>query len=380
MSNSVFPEDIMLCILARLPVKSIIRFTSVCKPWRKLFSTQEFVRMHHDQFSSDSKKYSFMVHRISESLTDTMSLFNLESNEKEPTILDHPFSYIRIGIDIVGCCNGLFCVNPPAFGQLIVFWNPAMNMSKRVWPSKLAGDSETVSLGFGYDAVGADFKVVRIVYLKNRRDGQYMDVDWVDVYSVNSRSWVTVEVDFQFSVFQTKSDVIVNGNPHWVATVNENENGKSGPVEVLICFDVTELVFKVVSLSTLYHDEEANVELVNWKGCLGALVFASENQRVESLDVWVFDDVEQIWRNTHTFGPIKKNVYRLLLCWKNGKILGECPDGKLFVFDPETGCVKDLFYGAQQSQTFEIYGYTESLSYVKGMEKEKVRGRKRWRG
>ncbi|GFP95432.1 hypothetical protein PHJA_001687500 [Phtheirospermum japonicum] len=198
-----------------------------------------------------------------------------------------------------------------------------------------------------------------------------MRINGFELYSVNSGSWRTIEVGFQFGAFQTKSDLIVNGNPYWVAMMDENE--------VLVCFDVTKLAFEIVSLLTLDHDEDAEVELVDWNGCLGALVFSRESERVEYVDVWVFDDVEQIWRKVRTFGPIEMNVYRFLLCLKNGKILGERPDSKLFVFDTETGCVNELFYGARQSEAFEIYGYTESLAYIKGMDKVNVvRGRKRW--
>ncbi|KAK6158351.1 hypothetical protein DH2020_005665 [Rehmannia glutinosa] len=288
MANCVFPEDLMLCILTRLPVKSIIRFKSVCKPWCQLFSTPEFIKMHHVQFSSDPKNQSFIVHRIDKNYSNTISLFNIKSNVKKQMILDHPFSSTHVIIDV-------FSITIPS--------------------SKVDFEAhQMVSLGFRYDAERADFKVVRIFSLK-------MNIIGVEVYSVNSDSWRTIEVDFQFNVLETKSVVIVNGNPYWVAKVDRNDRAKSE-------FD---------------------------------------NERVESLDAWVFDDGEQIWRKDHTFRPIEVNMDRLLWCSKKGEILGERADGKLFVFDPKSGCVKFLFYTARQPQSFETHRYAESLAYIKGM-------------
>ncbi|KAK6118003.1 hypothetical protein DH2020_048258 [Rehmannia glutinosa] len=371
MADCVFPEDIMLCIVTRLPVKSILRFKSVCKPWCELFSTPEFIKMHHGQFSSDPKNQSFIVHRVNKNSSNTMSLFSIESNVKKLTILDHPFSSIHLEIDTMGCCNGLVCLYIPPFGQIIVLWNPAMKLSMELPSSKVDfGAHQNVSLGFGYDAQRADFKVVRIFSSK-------MGITGVEVYSVNSDSWRTIEVDFQFNVLQTKNVVIVNGNPYWVAKVDRNDSAKSEFSEVLVCFDVTKLVFKIVPLSTLYMEVEEAVGLVDWNGSLGGLVCTIDNERVKSVDGWVFDDGEQIWRKDYTFGPIEVNMDRLLWCSKNGKILGERADGKLFVFDPKTGCVKFLFYAAQRPQSFRINRYAESLSYMKGMRQVNARRKRK---
>ncbi|KAK6117993.1 hypothetical protein DH2020_048265 [Rehmannia glutinosa] len=235
MANCVLHDDIMLCILARLPVKSILRFRSVCKPWCELFSTPHFVKMHHGQFSSDPKNQSFIICSKTAKFCTTASLLNIESNEKKPTIIDYPYPYINNRPkSIVGCYNGLICLNDCG----ITMWNPAMNLSKSIQLSNAYfGGFERVSLGFGYDAKGADFKVVRIVNFLE------MSIAGVEVYSVNSDSWRTIEVDFQFRVLRTTCDVIVNGNPYWLA--------KSDHGEVLVCFDVTKLVFKIVSLSSL---------------------------------------------------------------------------------------------------------------------------------
>ncbi|KAI9177094.1 hypothetical protein LWI28_010972 [Acer negundo] len=41
-----FPNEVVVDILSKLPVKSLIRFKSVCKPWRALFGDPKFIEMH----------------------------------------------------------------------------------------------------------------------------------------------------------------------------------------------------------------------------------------------------------------------------------------------------------------------------------------------
>ncbi|KAL3642445.1 hypothetical protein CASFOL_013260 [Castilleja foliolosa] len=278
MANNVLPEELMLCILGRLPVKTIIRFKSVCKPWFHLFSTPEFKKLHQTQFSSDPKNQSFIFHskKYRSDPRYLFSIFNIESGEKMPTILDHPFAHSQKNeLDFVGCCNGLVCIHS---GQEIVLWNPAMKLSKTV-ALKEFGHLKEVSLGFGYDAMGDDFKVVMIVEVASTEN-----ITSVEIYSANLDSWVTIDVGFQFHGIRAKKELIVNGNPYWGAWVDG--------IQILVCFDVLELVFKIVPMPTTYGpdllgldqetdtkiwtDTERDVELVDWNGAPATLVIDYE--------------------------------------------------------------------------------------------------------
>ncbi|KAL3628781.1 hypothetical protein CASFOL_027827 [Castilleja foliolosa] len=341
-------EDLVLCVLARLPVKSIFRFKSVCKSWNHLFSTQEFVRMQV-KLSTESKNQSLLVHVVDKNGSNTFSVFNIESNEK---ILAQQLDYTLI--DIVGCCRGLVCIRGGQGG--FVLWNPAMNLSKTVLPSKDRRYFRSPSPGFGYDAEGDDFKVVRIVCLKDKRKFE-MFVSYVEVYSVNSDSWTTIDPGFQFSKVPNRSDATVNGNPYWLVRVDKND--------VLICFNMSKLVFKIVPLSTLdYNNEKMDVEFADLKGSFGAFVFTWRHLFV---NVWVFDDVEQVWTKSHS---VKMNP--VLQCLNYLRLLGMRQKGQLFV-NSETKCVEGLFNDGHE---FEIYDYTASLAYIQGMEKVTL---KEWR-
>ncbi|KAL3628802.1 hypothetical protein CASFOL_027848 [Castilleja foliolosa] len=323
LADCVFPEEIMLCILTRLPVKSILRFRSVCKPWSNFFSTPEFRKMHQ-----------------------VMSLFEIDSDETKPKILDHPRPDIRHK-EIVGCCNGLIClIRPHLVLSNIVLWNPAMKLYKYV---RVLGNVsffssiKTKSLGFGYDAERDDYKVVRIFCFLEKEE------DDVGVLLLH------------------KNSVIVNGNPYWVAEVEE-DSSMSRVGEFLVCFDVRRMVFKAVPLHNLDSDTE-HATLMDWKESLGSLVCTRDyDNMTKPLHVLVFDDGDRIWRKAYTFGPIEVDVGRVLECSVNVKMLC-CKDEKLFVFDPETGWVK--FYESERPLlVIHSFLYTERLTWITGMESE----------
>ncbi|KAL3628767.1 hypothetical protein CASFOL_027813 [Castilleja foliolosa] len=298
---------------------------------------------------------------------ELISVFNIESNEKKAKILDHPFDYTQVRIDIVGCCRGLVCIKR---GKGLVLWNPAMNLSKTLSPLK---DHESESLGFGYDAEVDDFKVVRIVWLK--KYGKFgICVSCVEVYSVNSDSWTTIDPGLfsELSISWINNRVTVNGNPCWF--------GRNDVIKdlLIICFDMSKLVFKIVTLSNLdYNKAKQGIEIVDLNGSLGALVVTWKDrwenmERIEYVDYWVYDDGEQIWTKSHSVGPIEVKMNRVLRCLKDGRVLGMQPKGQLIVFNSETKCVKGLF---NVGHKIEIYDYAASLAYIQGMEKVTLRKR-----
>ncbi|KAI8558423.1 hypothetical protein RHMOL_Rhmol04G0092000 [Rhododendron molle] len=50
------PNDLLIEILARLPSASLLRFKSVCKPWRSLIRSPSFVTKHLNQSITKSER------------------------------------------------------------------------------------------------------------------------------------------------------------------------------------------------------------------------------------------------------------------------------------------------------------------------------------
>ncbi|BBH01578.1 F-box and associated interaction domains-containing protein [Prunus dulcis] len=63
-----FPQEIIHEILFRLPVKSLINCTSVCKPWRSMIMNQSFIQAHFSHtvdFANQKDIDLLLFHRIS---------------------------------------------------------------------------------------------------------------------------------------------------------------------------------------------------------------------------------------------------------------------------------------------------------------------------
>ncbi|KAL3628719.1 hypothetical protein CASFOL_027765 [Castilleja foliolosa] len=332
MADCVLPLDMMLCILTRLPVKSIQRFKSVCKPLRDVLSSPEFAKMHRAQFPLNPKNQSVIICKRIIKYDQTIPMPQVHySVEKEPIPFPQVY-YFAESVEIIGCCNGLICMNflkRKWSDQRLALWNPALNNMSTCLPVPEIeiGSPSLVSTGFGYNEETDDFKVILIVESREIKNSSV-----VMVYSSNSNSWSKIDMVFQFIMLEDTNNVILNGCPYWEASVD----GKW----VLVCFDVRKMVFKIVPGPSVIIMELGDRLFVDWKGDLGVIVCGKEN--LNSLDVWVFNDVGKTgWTKKCSFGSNGVNMDRLWECLKNGKIItGECLEGgNVFALDTENGGV-----------------------------------------
>ncbi|KAI3930854.1 hypothetical protein MKW92_012096, partial [Papaver armeniacum] len=56
----LLPNDVFLEILMCLPVKSLLRFKSVCKSWYALIKSSDFIHRHANMIDSKSKLGTFI--------------------------------------------------------------------------------------------------------------------------------------------------------------------------------------------------------------------------------------------------------------------------------------------------------------------------------
>ncbi|KAL3642417.1 hypothetical protein CASFOL_013232 [Castilleja foliolosa] len=270
---------------------------------------------------------------------------------------------LSIGLSVgdeVQCDVDIYCILGLGIGL-------SVGDGLRVSENENFTDTETVSLGFGYDAERDDYKVVRIVCFQEKEEEDNVGVS-IDVYSVNTDSWITIKPDFKFVVFLPQSIAFVNGNPYWVAEVENGDGFMS--CRFLVCFDVRRMVLKAFPMNNRNLDPSyEHVTFIDWKGSLASLVYTRDSDtRVESLYVLVFDEDDQIWRKVHTFGPIVVDEALVWECSRNEKML--CfKYGRLLMFDPVNGRVK-VYENEQPLLLNRPHLYTEGLTCIKGMESE----------
>ncbi|PHT77438.1 hypothetical protein T459_20960 [Capsicum annuum] len=132
-SKKYFPEEILVEILIRLPVKSLVRFRCVSKSWKTLIS-DEYFKAKHCNHAKKNKK--ILIARM---LFDDVGIGHWDfSCSYYSCCLSSPLSSARPlqklgcpsnhnGYNKICCCDGLSLLLCPSGGYLL--WNPSTNES-----------------------------------------------------------------------------------------------------------------------------------------------------------------------------------------------------------------------------------------------------------
>ena len=131
-------DHIVLNILARLPVKSIIKFRCVCKAWYSSITELHFIFTH--LINNNNKKdkdvdYLVRIQHANEkamypcyySTVCTVTCDRTFNRIFEYQITnDFPIEFVHI----VGSCNGVLCLtdfrSSDPYGNAIYLWNPSI--------------------------------------------------------------------------------------------------------------------------------------------------------------------------------------------------------------------------------------------------------------
>lgn len=216
MTSSHIPDELINNILLRLPVKPLLRFRCVCKPWCSLIDSSTFVKEHLRKNVESYPDSGIIFRDLPKSkifyLGDVNSLC-----DSTPVEVANPVKTFLSGAEFVGSCNGLVCLyNSERHGNHeALLWNPATRKCKKLptppehipQPNILIGSSV---IGFGYDHVNDDYKVVRTV------DSQIYGI-MVSVYSLNSNSWKRAETITNRIRLTGPFGECVNGSSYWLA-------------------------------------------------------------------------------------------------------------------------------------------------------------------
>ncbi|KAH0696858.1 hypothetical protein KY290_014277 [Solanum tuberosum] len=356
-SDCIFPRETISNILSHLPVKTLLRFRCVCKPWRNLISKPNFIDTHlHRSSSLQPTNSPILIHTRHVKSTDhVLSLF--DSPESSVTELDNPFPFFFHEMAVVGSCNGIVCLCKPPWGDVITLWNPMMRKCMAVQLSKkkpLMGVHSGVSIGLAYDSQENDFIILSLLCF---RVGSRVP-DEVEMCSTKSFCWKQVKNEVGFRVLGPCCNVIIKGVPYWTALV-EDEYGLR---EVLVYFDVSRKVFEKLPMPGITVGTQW--QLVDLEDSVGMLIWAKTDKY--NVDVWVMDD-EDGWSKKCNVGLVF-GFDRIIGCLRNGDIVAEDENGVLLLFDPVTNSVKaKLCIDNAKRGSSVIFNYSESLVLIGGM-------------
>lgn len=216
--TSHISDDLVNNILLRLPVKHLLRCRCVSKPWCSLIDSSMFVKKHLQRTIECSPDSSLVCESDSNFyLADVDNSCDITAVE-----VPDPLKTFLSGTLYVGSCNGLVCLwkNDYKDGCDIYLWNPATRKATQLpkppdhvpFPAMLIGSA---LVGFGYDNVNDDYKVMTTV------DSQIWGI-MVAVYSFKGNSWTRAETITNRYRISGHFGRYANGSLYWFARKDSN--------------------------------------------------------------------------------------------------------------------------------------------------------------
>ncbi|GLT40791.1 hypothetical protein SLA2020_148990 [Shorea laevis] len=294
--NSV-PEDLIVDIFAKLPVKSLIRFMCLSKSCYQAISDPQFFRLHLHHSNQSNKQF---VLQISGGPLTLQSLsFCHHQLLREPVTLDQPILLLSDWRwEMVGSCNGVLCftTSPQSIHYLGIL-NPSIKKLKLVlfpnleysfYPSiglyrSLDETYISTEIGFGFDSRTSEFKIVIIFR-------EFDSERWrqVQVYSLRKNSWKVLSNVPNSLYYMYEPQVVVNGAFYWFV------NSVISDCLSILMFDFTEETFKEIKMPDCFDEDLGEfVRLGEVKGKLSLLllVYLDEDSSAgDSLEMWMMED------------------------------------------------------------------------------------------
>ncbi|XP_061341819.1 F-box/kelch-repeat protein At3g23880-like [Gastrolobium bilobum] len=228
------PDELIVEILLRLPVRSLLRFKCVCKSWLTFISDPQFAKSQFDLATPTHRlflepAYPPLVVPIDTeaSLHDDSAIVHLTVPH---TLFPSLHSYY---LQIYGSCRGFILLRYVNYDNIFL-WNPSTGAQKLLpYPHQLVPRyREEFLYGFGYDSSTDDYLIVIWVW----------HTDWksdIHFFSFKTNSWNKTEGinfphgDYLEEIF--RFGLLLNGALHWLAYPN-------GSVihNTIVAFDLTE--------------------------------------------------------------------------------------------------------------------------------------------
>ncbi|KAI8557018.1 hypothetical protein RHMOL_Rhmol05G0301400 [Rhododendron molle] len=360
--------EITIEILSRLPVKSLLRFKSVCKTWYDLIKTPDFISKHLLNHSTLNHTPLLVTSSIRGTKNHEMSLlFNDGLNNGS---INLGFPLINC-FSIAGICNGLVCVRLSPLGYRLILCNPSTRQfreipgAERNWEEENMQHVEHVSFGFGFHSSANDYKLIRIVlYSTPSRENNIR----ADLYVMSTNTWTAIDVKLLFffgemneyggydtisQIEGSSTSALLNGVFYWPALVFPSL--PTDPV-VVMSFDMGNEVFRrittpVVLGGTWYG---ANLQCMELNDKLD-LVVSPPKER--GFDVWVLNEMESSWTHQVKVGSFPRIASEM----GNGKysritVVGGLKNGELLVTgDNVSGELKLFPYDIKIRETMDLY-------------------------
>ena len=307
-----FPEEILAEILPRLPVKSVNKFTRVCKSWNSLIKSCTFadnylsrsLLIQSEHYTKNDGRQLFLLKQIGgKYYSSTLSYYKDNPNPgfggakftellKPPTLddINRRYEVLRM----VGTCNGLILVASCGYAHASdptpIIWNPSARKYV-ILPGPCINISSTRAENlpeqtyfFGYDCRTNDYKVLRIVSISRRVK--------IEVYSLAKGYWKSPRSSFPayFMAVHVFENVFVNGALHWILPRDRNLDEY-----LIVSFDLGTELFHKITMPEALRKKGSNCYVLRRGESLALIEIEStflDNERhfVHQLHLWVMKE------------------------------------------------------------------------------------------
>ncbi|PON58296.1 F-box domain containing protein [Trema orientale] len=389
-SDRFLPEEIITDMLVRLDVKSLMRCKCVCKSWRSLISELRFAKLHV-QRQPHSLIIPACVHSPFWQGTEFL-IYSFE-NPDEHSTYKFPMTIEKSTESMVveGCDNGVLCVRALPHNT-VYLWNPATNEVKKLPPSPASDQwlHPSIRVGFGYDTLTNDFKVVRVcAQVDTCFFGRYSNVA---VYSLRTNSWKKIEMPYKFSslgasytYFFTSTiseiPVALNDCVHWLWSFGRSPvygDVDRDLMSGIVAFDLSTEVFELINLPQ--HVKEFKVKTIG--KVFEQLSFVMLDPH-KSIEIYVMKEygVSDSWIKYSTIKQLECPIplheadeYQLINFANLCDIVLIHSSKSTLCYDVEA---KEFICSSEDLPVCEYNTYVESIFQIKGEHKTSDQGRRK---
>ncbi|XP_026423061.1 F-box/kelch-repeat protein At3g06240-like isoform X3 [Papaver somniferum] len=303
------PEDMIVIIVSKLPVKSISRFRCVCKRWCELFKNPKFIKTHlhhaieNNKFSVllDTNFAAYLIGSDDENRGVYKTIdFDLTSSLSYPMAVrtDLPQDTFLPGYLRIYSCDGLIVLSTGS-RKMICLWNPSTREYKDI-PTPTSNLEGFSRYGVCYDWKIDDYKLFKLV-----ANPEFSITSEVWVSRLGSNSWNNIG-NLSYNVNRSNNMCVkpLNGIIHWI-----------GDTEVIVSFDIVEERTKEIQVPSCYlHDcrysyEDMEVVVLGEELCLSVHPSGESN-----IELWIMKDygVTDSWTKIFSLSRDTINFYMLL--------------------------------------------------------------------
>nr|XP_011461622.1 PREDICTED: F-box/kelch-repeat protein At3g06240-like isoform X2 [Fragaria vesca subsp. vesca] len=303
------PEDVIVKILCRLPVKSLIRFSCVSKRWRSIIiSDPQFGKSHLEVASQQGtlcRKVLISIYPtikpvkgyIPDPLEDGLPWLpsRFQSLEGYSSV-----SYLTLTSEeksqrVMASCNGLVLLGESYQGYFknLSIWNPSTGFFRklptpcfaRLELTKSTEDKWCINFlyyGFGQVSNTDDYKVVFI----KPAPGDFVNVH---VFSLGTNSWKVIKApSSSWAGCNDRQGALSNGAIHWV--------NYSNPIDLshptLVAFDLAAEEFRQVPLPVFNRNED-DMREIRLQVLLGGGLCVRSVDLYEQNEFWVMREYDE---------------------------------------------------------------------------------------